>query len=75
MSKAHPDLGIIRKILFWDTDIHKIDWQKQCKAVIQRVFERGNDEEKKEIERFYSLDKIQEALASKTLTVHSLCKP
>ncbi|WP_159636960.1 helix-turn-helix transcriptional regulator [Sphingobacterium composti Ten et al. 2007 non Yoo et al. 2007] len=64
LSKIHPDLGIIRKILFWDTDIHKIDWKKQDKAVIQRVFERGNDEEKKEIERFYGLDRIQEVLAS-----------
>lgn len=64
LSKIHPDWNIIRKILFWDTDIHKIDWQKQYKAVIQRVFERGNDEEKKEIERFYGLDRIQEVLAS-----------
>jgi len=64
LSKIYPDLGIIRKILFWDTDIHKIDWQKQYKAVIQRVFERGNDEEKKEIERFYGLDRIKEVLAS-----------
>lgn len=64
LSKIHPDLNIIRKILFWDTDIHKIDWKKQYNAVIQRVFERGNDEEKKEIERFYGLDRIQEVLAS-----------
>jgi len=63
MSKIHPDLSIVRKILFWDTDIHKIDWQKQYKAVIQRVFERGNNEEKKEITRFYGLAKIQEALS------------
>lgn len=64
MNKIHPDLSIIRKILFWDTDIHKIDWQKQYKAVIQRVFERGNDDEKKEIERFYGLEKIQVAIGA-----------
>ena len=64
MSKIYPDLSIVRKILFWDTDIHKIDWVKQYKAVIQRVFERGNDEEKKEIKRFYGLAKIQEALGA-----------
>jgi len=64
MSKIHPDLSIVRKILFWDTDINKIDWKKQYKAVIQRVFERGNDEEKREIERFYGSEKIQEALGS-----------
>lgn len=54
-----PDLTVLRKILFWDTDINKIDWKKQYKAVIQRVFERGNDEEKNEILRFYGEDKVK----------------
>jgi plasmid maintenance system antidote protein VapI len=54
-----PDLSIIRKALFWDTDITKIDWTKQYKAVIQRVFERGNDDEKREILKFYGKDKIK----------------
>ncbi|MFT4072106.1 MAG: HigA family addiction module antitoxin [Dysgonamonadaceae bacterium] len=50
-------LGIpnIRKILFWDTDFDKIDWGRYRKAVIQRVFERGNDSEKEEIIRFYGI--------------------
>lgn len=48
-----PNLSLIRKGLFWDTDIHKIDWQQQRRAVIERIFERGNDEEKTEISRFY----------------------
>jgi plasmid maintenance system antidote protein VapI len=54
-----PDLSVIRKALFWDTDITKIDWTKQYRAVIQRVFERGNDDEKREILRFYGRDKIK----------------
>lgn len=54
-----PNLSVIRKALFWDTDITKIDWRKQYKAVIQRVFERGNDDEKREILRFYGKDKIK----------------
>ena len=58
-SADHPDLSILRKILFWDTDINKIDWHKQYKGVIQRVYERGNDDEKKEIIRFYGKDKIK----------------
>lgn len=56
----HPDLSVLRKNLFWDTDINKIDWSKQYKAVIQRVFERGNDTEKREILNFYGKDKIKE---------------
>jgi plasmid maintenance system antidote protein VapI len=63
-SGDHPNLSILRTILFWDTDINKIDWHKQYKAVIQRVFERGNDKEKKEILRFYGKDKIKAVTGS-----------
>lgn len=62
LSKT-PNLSIIRKSLFWDTDINKINWEKQYKAVIQRVFERGNDIEKNEVERFYGKSKIDKVLA------------
>lgn len=55
-----PDLSKIRKILFWDTDMSKIDWQKQRKAVIQRIFERGNEIEREEIIRFYGSDAIND---------------
>lgn len=59
-----PDLSIIRRALFWDTDIDTIDWEKQYKAVIQRIFERGNDDEKREIHRFYGEDKIKQVTGS-----------
>lgn len=48
-----PDLSLIRKALFWDTDIKKIDWERQRRAGIERILERGNDQEKAEIKRFY----------------------
>lgn len=57
-----PDLKKLRKVLFWDTDMSKIDWQKQSKAVIQRVFERGNPQEQAEIIRFYGKDHVEEVL-------------
>lgn len=59
-----PDLNLLRKSLFWDTDMSKIDWQLQSVAVIKRVFERGNAIEKEEIKRFYTPAKIKEVLAS-----------
>jgi hypothetical protein len=34
-----PNLSLIRKSLFWDTDITMIDWDKHYKAVIRRIFE------------------------------------
>ena len=57
-----PNLTNLRKSLFWDTDISKINWDKQYKAIIQRVYERGNDAEKKEIALFYGVSKVDTAL-------------
>lgn len=50
-----PDLRKLRRVLFWDTDWEKIDWEKHKRFVIDRVDERGNDLEKEEIRRFYGL--------------------
>ncbi len=55
-NQTKPNLAKIRKILFWDTDITKIDWQKNRRAIIRRIFERGNDSEIKEIISFYGDD-------------------
>jgi hypothetical protein len=44
--------------LFWDTDINKIDWERQKKAVIERVWERGTEEEQNEIIRYYGMDVV-----------------
>lgn len=46
----------VRRCLFWDTDFDKIDWGKYKAFVINRVLERGNDEEVAEIARFYSME-------------------
>jgi len=64
ISSDHPDFSILRKALFWDTDISKINWRLQNKAVIARVFERGNREEKEEILRFYGREKVKEVIGT-----------
>ena len=46
----HP---LLRKALFWDIDFDKIDFSLRKRYVIERVFERGNNEEIKEIISFY----------------------
>ena len=53
INKRTPNLNNIRKVLFWDTTFDKIDWNKNKRAVIKRVLERGNDEEINEIIKFY----------------------
>ncbi len=52
-QKKTPNLNKIRKVVFWDTTFDKIDWQKNRKAIIQRILERGNETEIKEIISFY----------------------
>lgn len=60
--KSRTDLPQLRPVLFWDTKIDTIDWEKQKKAIIKRVFERGNEMEKKEIIRFYGAKTVDAIL-------------
>lgn len=60
-----PRLSRLRTVLFWDTNIKKIDWVKQKRAVIERVFERGNAVEKDEIVRFYGKDEVEKVVKRK----------
>lgn len=63
-SSRPPDLSILSKVLFWDTDVTKIDWEHQYKSIIKRIFERGNLQEKEEIIRFYGKEKVKEIVGS-----------
>ncbi|MFY7743754.1 MAG: helix-turn-helix transcriptional regulator [Flavobacterium sp.] len=68
-----PNLSNFRQSLFWDTDISKMNWDKHARAIIERVYERGNETEKKELEAFYGLPKIKVALQNskrKPYTIH-----
>lgn len=69
-----PNISNLRKSLFWDTDISKIDWDKQCRAVIQRVYERGNETEKQELINFYGQEKINVALSTKSRDLNLINK-
>lgn len=67
-----PDLSLIRKSVFWDTDISQIDWDKQKYVVIRRIMERGNALEIKEIKQFYGAALITEVLKQKSVEVYKL---
>lgn len=69
-----PNSSLLRKSLFWDTDINKINWEKQYKAVIQRVFERGNEEERLEIKRFYGNDMVEKVLSENKRQPYTIYK-
>ncbi len=59
----HPDFSKLRRILFWDTAMEKIDWMRQKRSVIRRVFERGNAREKFAIRQFYGRDVVDAVLS------------
>jgi antitoxin HigA-1 len=63
-NKEHPDFTKLRRVLFWDTKMENINWEKQKSTVIKRVFERGNESEKNEIIRFYGIKNINDIMKS-----------
>lgn len=57
-----PDLAKFRPTLFWDTTLDKIDFTVHSRYVINRVFERGIEDEIKEIIRFYGTETIMNTI-------------
>lgn len=58
-TERRPDF---HKRLFWDWNFSKIDWEKHYLAVIDRIIERGNKEDWKELIRFYGKPRVIKAL-------------
>lgn len=61
-----PNLQKFRKILFWDTEFDKLNWDKQKSAIIRRIFERGNETEIKEIISFYGNETVKKTIQRST---------
>ncbi len=59
-----PDLP---KRLFWEFKYDEMDWQKDSETVIERVVERGSQEEWQEMIRFYGEKKVVNTLTNKTI--------
>ncbi len=60
LSANHrPDLTKFRTTIFWDTAIENIDFTAHRGYVINRIFERGNEEQILEIIRFYGIETIK----------------
>lgn len=52
----------LSRTIFWDIDFSKIDYDGKYRFVIERVIERGDLNDWKEIKRYYGLGKIKEAV-------------
>ena len=61
--KANP---AIRKHLLWEYNWEEIDFSKLATVVVERVIERGNFQDWREIIRFYGKTKIKEIAQKST---------
>lgn len=50
------------KVLFWDFDFDKLDWNRSYKTIIERVLDKGNASEWEETIAFYGRDYVIHAL-------------
>ena len=60
MRKEKPN--IINSALLWEYDLETFNYEKSYKIVIERVLERGNLTEWKEMFSIYSVEKIIETI-------------
>lgn len=51
-----------RKSLFWDTDIKKLDLQKNAKYIIERIMDFGNEDEARWMRRYYPKSFLSEVV-------------
>lgn len=61
MQKAKP---IFNKRIFWDTDFNAIDYDKNYRSVITRVFERGDVEDVRQCRRYYGDSLLKDVLTN-----------
>jgi len=52
----------LSKALFWDTDIKKIDYERNARHIIERVLQRGMLNDWFEIKKYYGLDRIKQEI-------------
>ena len=60
MKKVRPN--IINSALLWEYDLETFNYEKSYKIVIERVLERGNLSQWKEMITIYSKEKILETI-------------
>ena len=53
---------IFNKRIFWDVNFEQIDYDAKANFVIERVFERGDVEDIRQCRRYYSEEKVCNAL-------------
>ena len=60
IEKKQPP--VLSRVLFWETDYDKIDWDGKARYVIERVVMYGFVEDWRAIQKYYGMDKIRETV-------------
>lgn len=53
---------LLNKRIFWDTDFEQLDYDKSYRSIIERVFERGDVEDIRQVRRYYGDEVIMASL-------------
>ena len=61
MQKTKP---ILAKRIFWDVNFDAIDYDEKWKFVIERVFDRGDIDDIRQVRRYYGDEKVIQALTT-----------
>lgn len=64
VNNKSPQIENLSSHLFWDVDVHKLDFEKKKKFVIQRVLEYGLLSDWKIILEYYGINKIADTARS-----------
>jgi len=62
MSK--PTKPELNPRIFWDIRFEELDYEQYANFIIERVFERGDVDDIRQVRRFYGDEKVAEALTS-----------
>jgi hypothetical protein len=54
------DKPFLSKQAFWDIDMEKIDYQKNARHVVEKVIERGTEEDFINVLNYYGFKKVKE---------------
>ncbi len=55
---------ILAKRIFWDTNFDNLDYDKGYRSIIERVFDRGDINDIRQVRRYYGDDKVIEVLTT-----------
>ena len=59
--------------IFWDTDVDRLEYDRHARAIIERVFERGDVDDIRNCRRYYGDERVTESLlTAKFLSMHTM---